>query len=131
MDFDLSSIGGGIVHSTFSFNYLAIPVHVKLKYPLPMVKLYALAGVNMGILLSAKGKGEMTGFPAVETDLKDSLSATDFGIDLGAGVEFSLPKITPFIEFVYYMGMVDIEKDPDVTDKSSGFEIRAGLKFKM
>ena len=131
IDQDLSSVGGGIVHTTFSFNYLAIPVHVKLKYPLPMIKLYALAGANVGILLSAKKTEEMAGSPVVETDLKDSLSTTDFGIDFGAGVEFSLPKITPFIEFVYYMGMLDIEKEPNVIDKSSGIEIKAGLKFKM
>jgi hypothetical protein len=131
MDQDLSSVGGGIVHTTLSFNYLAIPVHIKIKYPLPMVKLYALGGANVGLLLSAKGKDEMDGSPAVETDVKDSLSTTDFGIDFGGGVELSLPKITPFIEFVYYMGMLDIEKKPYVTDKSSGIEIKAGLKFKM
>ncbi len=127
------SIQGYTETITDNFSYLAIPVHAKLKYPLPMMKPYALAGLNLGILLSAKQKWEMTGQPSEEYDLKDSSSTVDMGLDFGAGIEFSLPKITPFVEFVYYMGLLDLAKnpDPDVSTKSNGWEIKAGLKFKM
>lgn len=116
-----------------NFSYLAVPVHAKIKYITPMVKPYALAGMNLGILMSAKTKIEATGLPAIDVDVKDSMSTVDIGLDFGAGVEFSLPKITPFVEFVYYLGFLELAKnpDPDVSIKSHGWDIKAGLRFKM
>jgi hypothetical protein len=119
--------------STENLSYLAIPVHLKLKYPSPLLKPYGLAGLNLGILLSAKGKTEETGIPAVEEDIADECNSIDFGLDFGAGVEFALPALTPFVEFVYYVGLTNVPKDmPDeVTMKNSGWELKGGLRFKL
>jgi opacity protein-like surface antigen len=120
---------------TFSnnFSYLTIPVHGKLKFPTPLIKPYALAGLNVGLLLAAKAKMEGTGIPTEELDVKDSMNAVDIGLDLGAGVEFSMPQITPFVEFVYYMGLTNFPKDvpSGYSAKNNGFELKGGLKFKM
>jgi hypothetical protein len=127
------SYGGSTATITNSLSYIAIPVHAKVKYVTPMVKPYALVGINLGILMSAKAKYEETGLPSQEQDVKDSASTVDMGLDFGAGVEFSMPKITPFVEFVYYVGLLDLQKNPaqDVTVKSNGWEIKAGMRFKM
>jgi hypothetical protein len=119
-----------------NFSYLAVPIHAKVKYTLPTlpeVKPYALAGLNFGFLLSAKFKEETTGYPTYEADEKSSMNAVDMGFDLGAGVEFSLPTITPFVEFVCYLGMTDFPKDmaPGESLKNNGTELKAGVKFKL
>ena len=117
------------VTAKLNLSYLAIPVHFKLKYPVtPIVSPYALAGVNVGILLSAKADDGTT-----SQDVKDSMNTTDFGIDLGAGVEFSASSVVPFVEIVYDIGLSNLAKDApaDVSAKTSGMEIKAGLRFKM
>jgi len=119
--------------ATENISYLAIPVHLKLKYPSLLLKPYGLAGLNLGILLSAKGKTEETGIPAVEEDIADECNPTDFGFDFGAGVEFTLPALTPFVEFAYYLGLTNVPKDmpDDVSMKNSGWELKGGLRFKL
>lgn len=112
-----------------NLSYLAIPVHAKLKIPAtPVVSAYALAGVNLGILLSAKASDGTN-----SQDIKANVNSTDFGIDLGAGLEFSIASVVPFIEFVYDFGLSNIEKDATGNNswKTSGMELRAGLRFKM
>jgi opacity protein-like surface antigen len=109
--------------------YLALPLHFKLKYPVtPIVSPYALAGLNLGILLSAKDDDGTN-----SVDIKNSLNTTDFGIDLGAGVEFSVSSAVPFAEFVYNLGLSNIYKNApaDFSLKTNGMEIKVGLRFKM
>ncbi len=121
--------------SWLKLSYLAIPVHARLKYPgIPKVDPYMLAGLNFGILLSAKSKKEETGSPTVEEDWKSHMNGVDFGFDLGVGVELSLQKVIPFVEFVYNKGLVKIIKnDPgdDFFSTSKGIEIKTGLKFRI
>jgi opacity protein-like surface antigen len=117
---------------TENLSYLSVPVHVKVKFTSPVVKPYALAGLNLGLLMSAKDKVEGGGATA-EQDIKDSANSVDMGLDFGVGVDFALPALTPFVEFVYYVGLMDLPKDlpSGVSVKSNGWEIKGGLKFKM
>jgi len=59
------------------------------------------------------------------------LNAISFGLDLGAGLEFDLPVIIPYLEFVYDFGLTNIEKNlpSDASLKTSGSELRAGIRF--
>ena len=53
---------------------------------------------------------------------------------IGGGVEFALPALTPFVEFVYYLGLTNVPKNniiEDMTMKNSGWELKAGLRFKL
>ena len=49
------------------------------------------------------------------------------------GVEFALLALTPFVEFVYYAGLTNVWKNivEDMTMKKSGWELKAGLRFKL
>ena len=112
-----------------ALSYCMLPVHAKLKYrAIPLISPYALAGFNFGLLLSAKN--EVTG---QSTDIKDGLNPIDFGLDFGAGIELGLPKIVPFVEFVYDLGLSNIDKnagaDNSLTNK--GMELKAGVRIKL
>jgi hypothetical protein len=115
--------------TSHNLSYLAIPIHGKFKYALlPVLSPFITAGINVGLLLSAQqfDNGEYI-------DIKPLYSANDYGIDGGAGLEFNLPSATPYIEFVYYIGIPNIEKNPigDITKKNTGMEVKAGVKFKL
>jgi opacity protein-like surface antigen len=110
-------------------SYLAIPIHGKFKYALlPVLSPFITAGLNVGLLLSAQElkNGEYI-------DIKPSYSANDYGLEGGAGLEFNLTSSTPYIEFLYYIGIPNIEKNPigDNTIKNTGMEVKAGVKFKL
>lgn len=112
-----------------NLDYLAVPVHAKLKWPgLPLVKPYALAGINLAFLLSAK---EDDGTTSVNMD--STVSSFDFGLDFGGGIEFDLPIVVPYIEYAFDLGLGNLIKNPvgDMTAKSRGSEIKVGIRFKM
>lgn len=71
--------------------------------------------------------------PSVGSPFTDGVSSIAFGLDLGAGIEFSLPVVIPFVEYVYDLGLSNILKNTvgDESQKTSGSEIKAGLKFKF
>jgi hypothetical protein len=114
------------------YAYLSIPVHAKLKMPSAIVRPYVIAGPNIGLLISARAVTE-TGSSPGETDLADSMNTVDWGLDLGAGVEFSLFKLFPYVEFSYYIGMTNTNRNasPDESLTSYGMEVKAGVKFEM
>ncbi len=112
-----------------NLSYLSIPVHAKLKYAVvPVISPFLLIGLNTGVLVSAQQEhgGEFI-------DIKDGYNSTDYGLDLGAGVEFSLANPVPFVEFVYNTGLSNLAKNAtgDYSVKNNGMEIKAGLKFKL
>ena len=120
-------VDGGLTKHNLS--YLAIPVHAKFKYALlPVLSPFITAGINVGLLISAQqfDNGEYI-------DIKSAYSSNDYGLDGGAGLEFNLTSATPYIEFVYYIGVPNITKNPigDNTTKNTGMEVKAGVKFKL
>jgi hypothetical protein len=130
--------------SWLNFNYLAIPVHARLKYPgIPNMDPYFLAGLNLGILVSANSKERVTQtvegyrYPLTDTtmemDVTENYNAVDFGFDIGVGVEFNLGGAISFVEFVYDKGLVNIAKDAGAGNSltNKGIEIKWGIRFKM
>jgi hypothetical protein len=109
--------------------YLAIPFHGKVKWPgIPVLSPYALAGLNLGILLSAKADDGTT-----SEDFSSNVNPLAFGLDFGAGLDFDLPGIVPYIEFVYDLGVSNLAKNApsDASMTTSGSEIKAGIRFKL
>jgi opacity protein-like surface antigen len=133
--FKMVSIEPGLVFSErggrmpfVDLSYLAIPVHAKLKWPgMPVISPYALAGINLAFLLTSASTN------SVGSPFTDAVSSMAFGLDLGAGIEFSLPGVIPFVEYVYDFGLSNIVKNTvgDESQKTSGSEIKAGLRFKF
>jgi opacity protein-like surface antigen len=128
-----------------ALHYLAIPIDFKAKYAAsPNFMPYALVGLNTAFFLSGSdhGTGSVSGYVqgygpvnlTIDTtaDISKNFNSMDFGLDLGAGLEFPTQSVTPFIEFVYYLGIANIADDPSgtATATNNGFEIKAGIKFK-
>lgn len=121
---------------TFTFDYLTIPVLTKIKPPIfPGVKPYGIVGVGIGIPLSAKlyQKMEFNGETADTTvDIKDEVSV-DFGLNIGAGIEFKIGNILPYVEFIYDFGLVDIGKPEEETEETKEATrtmlLSAGIKY--
>ena len=94
--------------TTFSDDYIDIPILVKYYLPTPAVNPYIEGGVSYGILLSAKNKYEKDSMginyqPGVgaygstsvskETDIKDLLVKNDLSVVVGMGVEIYILDI--------------------------------------
>jgi len=120
----------------FTFDYLTIPALAKIKLPIfTNVRPYGIAGVSIGIPLSAEvyQKMEFMGETADTTiDIKEDVKM-DFGLNVGAGVEFSMGNFLPFVEFIYDFGLVDIAKFEDGAEETKEATrtmlLSAGIKY--
>ena len=120
----------------FTFNYLTIPALIKIKPPIfPGVKPYGIAGLSIGIPMSANlyEKIEFMGETIDMTiDVKDEVKM-DFGLNVGAGIEFKIGNILPYVEFIYDFGLVDIAKPEEETEETKEATrtmlLSAGIKY--
>ncbi|WP_281232071.1 porin family protein [Flavobacterium gelatinilyticum] len=111
----------------FNLDYINVPV---------MFKYYAAekfsieAGPQLGFLVSAKTKTKLDGYnQTVEGDVKDSFQSIDFGLNLGAGYDFTEHF---FVNARYNLGITKIEKtEPGDNSKTHNgvFSLSAGYKF--
>ncbi|MCK4395195.1 PorT family protein [candidate division WOR-3 bacterium] len=119
-----------------NLDYLTIPALIKIKPPIAFsVKPYGIAGLSIGIPLSAKvyQRVEFMGETTDTTiDVKDEVKM-DLGLNVGAGVEFSMGNFLPFVEFIYDFGLVDIAKfegEPEETKEATRtMLLSAGIKY--
>ena len=148
------SIQPGIVYTsrgwegkgdTNDYRYLAILVDVKGKLPLtPFWSLYGLVGANMGILLSANATGQVMdtngSMVTLSSDTKSLLNPIDLGVEGGIGMEFPTGRVTPYVEGVYYFGLLNSASRSTLSEQglpsnfyaaNRGIEIRAGVKFPL
>ena len=94
------------VKETGNLSYIDIPVLLKYTLPVPVLKPALYAGPYVGILLKAKAKGEITGFPAQEMDVKDQTTSTDFGLVFGASANVAIITVSAR----YGMGLTSMDK---------------------
>jgi hypothetical protein len=94
-------------------NYLAFPLHIKLKKPTRLFTPYGLFGLDLGVLLSAK------------------YNTFDLGYDFGIGIDVNLKRVTPFFEAIGNVGITNLDLDQPGSDKNTdwGYEIKAGVKY--
>lgn len=104
----------GSSSATNRLNYLNFPLLVH--YQKSHQGFYAEAGVQPGILLSAKNKGANT------TDIKDELKKFDVGVPIGAGYKFK-NKFGAGVRFT--PGLMKINKDGDSKYKNMVVSLRA------
>ena len=101
----------------FETSYINVPVMAKYY----VVDKFSLeAGPQVGFLLSAKAEGE---------DVKDSFKSVDFGVNFGAGYDFTENF---FAGVRYNLGLsnvADTEEGDDFKMNNSVFSISVGYKF--
>jgi opacity protein-like surface antigen len=128
----LDNFTGDYLTSIDKLNYLAIPIDLRVKYPVtPFFSSYILGGANLGILLSATNSGTEPGI-STYADIKNGINSMDFGFDLGAGAEFYAGAVIPFFEVSYMLGIADVaaNESSGYSQYNHGLEIKAGVKFK-
>lgn len=95
---------------------------------------YLLAGYELAFTLNHRGQsfGSSPGGP--DSDLMPDTKKVDLSLVAGAGLEFKLEKIRPFVEFCYFHGLNNLSQGTGTlefysTIKSRALLLRAGLKF--
>lgn len=126
-----SSVGGKFTETfmeediVFNFieNYLSIPVMAKYY----VAEGFSLqAGPQVGILLSAKAKGEYDG-ETDEEDYTDDMESLDVGLGLGVGYEMENGL---FFNARYMAGMINTWKDTgDEWVKNNVTQVSVGFMF--
>lgn len=105
--------------------YINIPIMAKYY----VAKSFSLeAGPQIGFLTSAKGELKAEG-ESIEVDIKDSVESIDFGLNLGAGYDFT-EKLSAGLR--YNFGLSNIAKTEagdNYEVKNSVFSISLGYKF--
>lgn len=106
--------------TSIALNYISIPVMFKYN----IVENFNIqAGPQLGILASAKAK-----FDGGDLDIKDGFNSTDFGLNLGLGVDFGSFNATAR----YSLGLSTIAKSDNgdnVDIKNNVIQISLGYKL--
>ncbi len=116
----LYSVKGYIVENTYTIlgnsytskgtatlGYLEIPVLVKYTLPVPILKPSLFVGPSLGILLSGRGKVEVTGQPTQEMDIKSSYRSADWGAVFGASASVLVVRVSAR----YTVGLTTLSSD--------------------
>ena len=110
-------------HIQLIYNYYEVTANVLSKFDIDNLTPFLFAGPSLSFLSEASIKS-----PFIDREA-EKVEKTDFSINFGAGVEFSLSKsIDIFVIARYSLGLTDIEQD-DTEVKTRGIALAAGLKF--
>lgn len=114
-------------------NYLNLPIVANVY----LFKGFAIkTGVQLGFLLSAKQKYDMTGSIGgssatvkYDEDVKDQCKKFDVSIPIG--VSYQVPTVPVYIDARYNLGLTKIVKDIDESVKNQVFQLTVGYKFAL
>lgn len=120
-------------NNKIQLNYLNLPIVANVY----LFKGFAVkTGVQLGFLLSAKQKFDMTssigGSSATvkyDEDVKDQCKKFDVSIPIG--VSYQVPTIPIYIDARYNLGLTKIVKDIDESVKNQVFQLTVGYKFAL
>ena len=133
----------GNADETIKLTYISFPILAKIAFGNEgAVRPYLIAGPEIGILSSAKVKGEgratvempdMNYSESVsldeEIDIKEDVESTEFAVDFGGGVLFPLGNINLFIDAQYSLGLSKINKEGSDDVKNKVIYLNLGLVF--
>ena len=109
---------------TYNFNYLEIPVLLKVIMPIQgMIKPHLFVGPYFAYNLTAKVKTRYNGL-----DFDEVIKDSDFGAVFGGGIDFGLPAGKIVFDARYSLGLTTIDEEgPDV--KNNVFSFMLGYAF--
>ncbi len=111
----------------FNLSYINVPVMIKYYVA---DKFNLEAGPQIGFLTSAKTSTKLDGSSqTVDEDIKDSFESVDFGLNFGAGYDFT-KNVSAGIR--YNLGLSNIfktENGDDSKTQNSVFSLSVGYKF--
>ncbi len=112
------------------FDYIQIPVLLKIKLLPGPIKPVIYAGGYYSFLLSAKEVANIGGVES-SSDLKAELESSDYGLVFGGGIDFNLVAIKLSAEFRYNLGLANIGKNagPGESVKNDVMMFLVGVGF--
>lgn len=127
-NFNLDVDGIGTVNADVAFNFAYINVPVMFKY-FAAEKFSLEAGPQIGFLVSAETKTKVDGYGSSKVDIKDNFESIDFGLNLGAGYDFT-ENLS--VGARYNLGLANIAKTEEGDDSkvhNGVFSLSVGYKF--
>ncbi|OWU88423.1 hypothetical protein APR43_23025 [Flavobacterium sp. NLM] len=127
-NFNLDVDGIGTVNADVAFNLAYINVPVMFKY-FAAEKFSLEAGPQIGFLVSAETKTKVDGYGSSKVDIKDNFESIDFGLNLGAGYDFT-ENFSAGVR--YNLGLANIAKTEEGDDSkvhNGVFSLSVGYKF--
>ncbi len=117
----------GNANQTFKWSELDIPILFKVKFLEGKIRPYALAGPNIGLVLSATSTLENPPNPPQDIDFKSgspnyySAGTLDFALEFGGGAEYKVTKnIGIFLDVRYSVGLSNLVSLPSGTQAQPG-----------
>ena len=129
---DKETLNGETIEGTLSFDYIEIPILVKLLIPIENspIRPSVFAGPAVGFNTTAKGKVEYMGQSA-EQDL-ENVASTEFSLVFGAGLGFPVGNNELGFDVRYLLGLTTLDDSADNADiKNSVFNINAYFGFSL
>ncbi|GAB4376094.1 MAG: porin family protein [Calditrichia bacterium] len=127
---------------TLKSNYLDIPLLLKVSVGQGSAQPYLVAGADIAFRVSdtkikldqvmVNGEDVTRLFSSEELEDELKTKTADFGLNIGAGISFSIGTNRIFIERQYNLGLTNVndEEDADQVDvKTKGIQIKAGILF--
>ena len=110
-----------------TLDYYEVTANALVKVDMDNFTPFIFVGPSLGFLSKVKAK-----YDSYETDDSEGHEKTDFSMNFGVGVEFSLSKsIDLFVMARYSLGITDILTDDLAEYKTRGTAIGVGLKFSI
>ena len=119
----------------YNLDMLSFPVTYRFK-PLSRSSPYILAGYELSII-DHHHQTDFTGaLGPVKTDLAEQTKDIDLGFIAGVGAELVFKKWTPFVEFRYHIGLLNISKgtgplESYPTIRTRALVLLAGIRFRL
>ena len=117
-------------------NYLEFPILLKYKFPASgKLKPSLFAGPYLGFNSSAKTYARVESMGVVETeeeDVSEDVKNAEFGITVGASLDYDIGHSIIIIDVRYSFGLTRIQDDPDPGTpdaKNSVFSLMLGFAF--
>ena len=110
----------------YKITYLEIPVLLKLSFNMVALKPYVFAGPFYRSKLSESVKVEYLGF-SFDVD-PELFEKTDYGLSLGAGINFNVGVTAFLVEARYSLGLKNIHLGTE-TMKNEVITVMAGIEF--
>jgi len=124
----------GILFTTsLNFNYLEIPLLLKLKPPVNSNIMFEIfAGPTLGLNLSAEIGTSVMGFLVYKEDISEEIKSTDIGLVFGGGVGFALGSAGILtIEGRYTMGLNSVAEAENRDIKTKNIIVMLGYGFSL
>ncbi len=125
--FDDIQLGGNAAKTCFNFDYINVPVMFKY---FAAEKFFVEAGPQIGFLVAAKARVKVDEQNIDnKQDIKDNFESIDFGLNFGAGYEFTE---NIFASARYNLGLANIaktESGDDTKIHNGVFSLSVGYKF--